>query len=66
MNNKTNIIKEPVETYNQTFLAITNYTSEKKLHPILKWAGGKEKELKFIIPNLPNVFENLHEQLKKS
>ncbi len=61
MNNKTNIIKEPVETYNQTFLAITNYTSEKKLHPILKWAGGKEKELKFIIPNLPNVFENYYE-----
>lgn len=23
------------------------------LSPIIKWAGGKEKELKYIIPNLP-------------
>lgn len=23
------------------------------LQPIIKWAGGKEKELKYILPNLP-------------
>ena len=61
MNYRTNIVKEPVETYNQTNLGITNYTYEKKLYPLLKWAGGKEKELKFIIPNLPTVFNNYYE-----
>lgn len=31
------------------------------LHPIIKWAGGKEKELKHIIPNVPAYFENYYE-----
>ena len=31
------------------------------LSPILKWAGGKEKELNFIIPNSPANFENYYE-----
>ena len=34
--------------------------SEDVLQPIIKWAGGKEKELKYIIPNAPsysNYFE---------
>lgn len=32
----------------------TNFTlSENALQPIIKWAGGKEKELKYIIPNIP-------------
>lgn len=30
------------------------------LSPIIKWPGGKEKELKYIIPNLPN-FERFFE-----
>ena len=25
------------------------------LQPIIKWAGGKEKELKYILPNLPTI-----------
>jgi DNA adenine methylase len=54
-------IAEPVETYNQTNLAFTNYTKQKKLDLLVKWAGGKEKELKFIIPNLPKYFENYYE-----
>lgn len=28
--------------------------SEAKLQPIVKWPGGKEKELKYIIPNMPS------------
>lgn len=32
-----------------------------KLQPILKWAGGKEKELKYIIPNIPATFERYYE-----
>ena len=33
----------------------------KRLSPILKWAGGKEQELKHIIPNLPSNFSNYYE-----
>ena len=29
---------------------------EKCLSPILKWAGGKEQELKYILPNVPDEF----------
>ena len=52
-----NIVKEPVATYNQNVIENFNYSSEKKLEPIVKWAGGKEKELKYIIPNLPDNFK---------
>ena len=55
------IVKEPVVTYNQINLSFTNYTRERKLEPIVKWAGGKEQELKYIIPNLPDYFENFYE-----
>jgi len=46
-------ITEPIETYNQIDFNFMNYVETKKLSPILKWAGGKEQELKYIIPNLP-------------
>lgn len=31
------------------------------LEPIIKWAGGKEKELPIILENLPENFENYYE-----
>lgn len=31
------------------------------LKPIVKWAGGKEKELKYIIPNIPSDFVHYYE-----
>lgn len=31
------------------------------LAPVIKWAGGKEKELKHIIPALPESFQNYYE-----
>ncbi len=31
------------------------------LSPIVKWAGGKEQELKYIIPNVPDNFERFIE-----
>ncbi|MCD8184563.1 MAG: DNA adenine methylase [Bacteroides sp.] len=31
------------------------------MQPLLKWAGGKEKELKHIIPNIPQGFHNYYE-----
>ena len=34
---------------------------EKKLEAIIKWAGGKENELKFIIPNSPPNINNYYE-----
>ena len=60
MNLKENT-DEPVETYYQTNFSFTNYSKQKKLEPIVKWAGGKEKELKYIIPNLPEYFKNYYE-----
>lgn len=56
-----NVLNEPIETYNQTGLEISNYQASKKLYPILKWAGGKEQELKYIIPRLPESFTNYYE-----
>jgi DNA adenine methylase len=56
-----NIIQERTATYNQNNLWIDNYSATKKLYPLLKWAGGKEQELKYIIPNLPEKFENYYE-----
>ncbi len=32
-----------------------------RLRPVVKWAGGKEQELKYIIPNLPISFRNYYE-----
>ncbi len=55
------ILEEPVVTYNQINLSFANYTKERKLEPLVKWAGGKEQELKYIIPNLPDYFENYYE-----
>ncbi|GGZ65879.1 DNA adenine methylase [Mesonia mobilis] len=55
------IVEEPVVTYNQINLSFANYTKERKLEPLVKWAGGKEQELKYIIPNLPDYFENYYE-----
>lgn len=34
---------------------------EKRLSPLLKYPGGKEKELKYILPNLPAGAENYYE-----
>lgn len=56
-----NTVEEPVVTYNQINLSFTNYTKARKLEPLVKWAGGKEQELKYIIPNLPECFENYYE-----
>ena len=36
-------------------------TLHKPLQPILKWAGGKTHELKFILPALPVSFQNYYE-----
>lgn len=54
-------INEPVATYNQIGIHFGNYNEAKRLQPLLKWAGGKEQELKYIIPNLPENFENYYE-----
>lgn len=53
--------EEPIETNSQLGLGIGNYVDSRKLYPILKWAGGKEQELKYIIPNLPEKFNDYYE-----
>ena len=60
MNLKGNIA-EPVKIYSQTNFSFKNYSKQKRLEPIVKWAGGKEKELKYIIPNLPKYFKNYYD-----
>ena len=42
---------------------IDRYTNIKamRLSPILKWAGGKEQELKHIHPNMPKKIKNYYE-----
>jgi DNA adenine methylase len=55
------IVSEPITTYGLSDFGFGNYSEAKKLYPILKWAGGKEQELKYIIPNLPDKFENYYE-----
>ena len=37
------------------------YILEEKLSPIIKYPGGKEKELKYILPNLPKKINNYYE-----
>lgn len=70
--NKTqNIISEPAVDYGKQSLfdinkifGITIPITKKnisELKPIIKWAGGKEKELKYIIPNLPEKFNRYFE-----
>lgn len=55
------MVSEAVENYNQLNLEISNYVEARKLSPILKWAGGKEQELKYIIPRLPIFFKDYYE-----
>lgn len=42
-------------------LDLFNVSDVYKLQPIVKWAGGKEQELKYIIPNIPKNFKNYFE-----
>jgi DNA adenine methylase len=58
----SNLASEPVATYDQVQLGLSNYSDSRKLAPILKWAGGKEQELKYILPNLPQTrFDDYYE-----
>lgn len=40
---------------------LTNLNVRANLSPVLKWPGGKEKELRYILPNLPNNINNYFE-----
>ncbi len=37
------------------------YNPETALKPLIKWPGGKEKELEFIFPNAPSTIHNYYE-----
>lgn len=41
--------------------ALAINTSQSRLDPILKWAGGKERELPIIAENMPKTFERYYE-----
>lgn len=67
------IVSEPVVSYQQSLFDIGIFKHQEKivqkdcfkcnatLEPIIKWAGGKEKELKYIIPNMPASFKHYYE-----
>lgn len=46
---------------NKAKLTESNKVIKSNLKPFIKWAGGKEKELKYIIPNLPVNIHNYYE-----
>ncbi len=48
------------QSSNRAVAKVVSATSDDVLQPIIKWAGGKEKELKYIIPNAP-VYNNYYE-----
>ena len=66
-------VNEPAVAYQQSLfdVGILKYSGEigqkdcpkcnATLEPIIKWAGGKEKELKYIIPNMPSSFRRYYE-----
>ncbi|MDR1022655.1 MAG: DNA adenine methylase [Prevotellaceae bacterium] len=56
-----NLVCEPIAAYHLADFGFGNYSEARKLYPVLKWAGGKEQELKHIVPNLPDKFENYYE-----
>ena len=51
--------EKPKPTVKKYIFAISPLN--KKLKPLLKWPGGKEKELPYIISNAPLKFENYYE-----
>ncbi len=57
---------EDLETLNVTYCHLDNQYSEcrskhSRLEPIIKWAGGKEKELVHITANIPTNIHNYYE-----
>lgn len=56
-----NLVNDLVEKPEENELSCANYVDNRKLYPILKWAGGKEQELKYIIPNIPDKFIDYYE-----
>ncbi len=54
------MLKSNQGTLSATELDIVQAPRPYKLTPFLKWAGGKEQELRYIIPTIPD-FENYYE-----
>lgn len=46
-----------IATHNSTEV----HTPDEPLPPLIKWPGGKERELPYILPNLPQRFTNYYE-----
>lgn len=67
------IVGEPAVSYQQSLFDVGIFEHREMiiqkdylkcdatLEPIIKWAGGKEKELKYIIPNMPTSFNHYYE-----
>lgn len=51
---------EVCDEHESNSVKVAGYLPDDVLQPIVKWAGGKEKELKYIIPNVP-AYDNYYE-----
>ena len=69
---ENSMVCDVIASYNTEFCELKEFFNAKEtmmrdnhntltgLHPIIKWPGGKEKELKYILPNIPK-FNNFYE-----
>lgn len=51
---QTNVFELDAFFYPKQKLSVVVHNPATKLQPLLKWPGGKEKELKYILPNIPS------------
>lgn len=70
MESSTEYTTSRIKDYSELNQCFSNYSDNKvkptvrypsALKPLLKWAGGKEKELKHIVPQLPKTYTNYFE-----
>src|SRR5258706_9773963 len=55
------LLKIQMKMIQEFLLAPHKNIRPERILPIIKWAGGKEAELKYILPNLPERFEKYFE-----
>ncbi|MBN8586677.1 MAG: DNA adenine methylase [Ignavibacteria bacterium] len=60
-NGITNNSYDELETLSLINYNVSYYNKEKRLTPIIKWPGGKDSELNYILPQLPKQIENFYD-----
>src|SRR5688572_3804200 len=55
------LINMNIKMYQEFLIAPHKNVRSERISPVIKWAGGKEAELKYILPNLPKQFKRYFE-----